>query len=387
MKVADVRAHYLRADLDTPFGWSVHATSVRQSLLVEVLTDDGLIGWGESGSGTLPAAGAHFIEEVLRPLVIGADPADLAALVQRVATTFDRAGWDVGGFGWQAWSGVEVALWDLVGKATGWPVWKLLGGRVRDRVQAYATGLYYYPAAADPTGAREREAAGYVDEGFRAMKAKVGGLSPAEDVHEMERIRGAIGPDVTLMVDANGAYDARTAIHLGHELERLGVAWFEEPVARGDLAGYEEVREALALPITGGEHLGGVDAFREMVRRRAVDILQPDVANCGGLGEARRIGGLAQAFHVRVFPHVWGTPVAVAAGLHFVATLPPAPVTVRPTPLAQEPVFEFDRSPHPIRDALALPELQPTEGWLTVPDAPGLGVEVDRDVIRHYAAG
>ena len=163
------------------------------------------------------------------------------------------------------------------------------------------------------------------------------------------------------------------------------MAWFEEPVARGDLAGYEEVRRTVALPVAGGEHLGGLGAFRDMVGRRAVDILQPDVANCGGLAEARRIAALAQAHHVRVFPHVWGTPVAVAAALHFVATLPSVPATVRPTPLAQDPVFEFDHSPHPIRDAMATADLAPVDGWLTVPQRPGLGVEVDRAVLERFS--
>jgi D-galactarolactone cycloisomerase len=385
VRVTAVRAHALRADLPGPFGWSLHATTIRQALLVEVVTDDGLVGWGEAGSGTLPAAGARFVEDVLGPLVAGLDPFELAEVRRRVGTTFDRAGWEFGGFASQAFSGVEVALWDLMGKASGRPVWSLLGGRVRDRVQAYATGLYYYPAAGDGTAEREREATGYVERGYRAMKMKVGGLSPAEDVREVERIRAAVGPDVALMVDANGAYDARTAIALGHELERLGVAWLEEPVARGDLAGYEEVRRALGLPVAGGEHLGGLGAFRAMVSRRAVDILQPDVANCGGLAEATRIATLAQAFHVRVFPHVWGTPPAVAAALHFVATLPPSPVTMHPAPLAQDPVFEFDHSPHPVRDAMAQPELQPVDGWLAVPEGPGLGVEVDSSVLERFA--
>jgi D-galactarolactone cycloisomerase len=139
------------------------------------------------------------------------------------------------------------------------------------------------------------------------------------------------------------------------------------------------------MPITGGEHLGSLDAFREYVSRRAVDVLQPDVANCGGLGGARRIAALARAFHVRVFPHVWGTPVAVAAGLHFAATLPSTPPTVTPTPLAQEPLFEFDSTPHPIRDAMLTDALRPKDGWLAVPDGPGLGVEVDPDAVRHFA--
>ena len=384
-RIRDVRAHYLRAELAEPFGWSVYTTPVRQALLVEVETQDGLVGWGESGSGTLPSTGKRLVEEVLRPLAIGEDAFNLNRLWQKAQATFDRAGWG-GGLATQALSGLEVALWDLMGKVTGRPVCQLLGGRVRERVQAYATGLYYYPGASNASARREEEAREYVERGYGAMKMKVGGLGVCDDIREVERIRRAIGEDVALMVDANGAYDSATASQVGRELDRLGVAWFEEPVQRGDLEGYLAVKSAVSTPLAGGEHLGSLDAFRELVRRRAIDILQPDVANAGGLSEARRIAALAQAFHIRVFPHVWGTPLAVAAGLHFAATLPSMPPTVTPTSLAQEPVFEFDSTPHPIRDALMTDSLRPRAGWLTVPEAPGLGVEIDPSVIRRFSA-
>lgn len=383
-RIVEVKAHYLRAELAAPFGWSVYMTPIRQALLVEVRTDDGLIGWGESGSGTLSRAGAVFVEDVLAPLAVGEDPFNLDRIAQKVSATLDRAGW-TGDFGVQAWSGLEVALWDVMGKAVGRPVSQLLGGRVRDRVMAYATGLYYVPTASDPTAARQEEARGYVATGYQAMKMKVGGLEPGDDLREVAGIRKAIGDDILLMADANCAYDSRTAMMVGRHLAELGLAWFEEPVQRGDLEGYLEVKRALSISITGGEHLGGLDAFREYVSRRVVDVLQPDVANCGGLSASRRIAALAQAFHVRVFPHVWGTPVAVAAGLHFAATLPSTPPTMTPTPLAQEPLFEFDSTPHPIRDAMSTDALRPKDGWLTVPDGPGLGVEVDPDVLRHFA--
>jgi D-galactarolactone cycloisomerase len=382
--VAAVKAHYLRAELDRPFGWSVFNTPIRQALLIEVRTDDGLVGWGESGSGTLSRAGAVFVEDVLAPLAVGMDPFDLDAIAQRVDSTLDRAGW-TGDFGVQCWSGLEVALWDVMGKSVGRPVSQLLGGRVRDRILAYATGLYYVPTAADPTRVRQEEARGYVERGYRAMKMKIGGLTPGEDIQEVAGIRKTIGDNVLLMADANGAYDSRTAIQVGRGLQALGLAWFEEPVRRGDIDGYLDVRRVLQLPITGGEHLGSLDAFREYVSRRLVDVLQPDVANCGGLSGARRIAALAQAFHVRVYPHVWGTPVAVAAGLHFAATLPSTPPTVTPTPLAQEPLFEFDSTPHPIRDAMLTDALRPRGGWLAIPDGPGLGVEVDPDVLTRFA--
>jgi D-galactarolactone cycloisomerase len=383
-RITAVRAHYLRAELAEPFGWSVYTTPIRQALLVEVRTDDGIVGWGEGGSGTLPRAGAVFVEDVLAPLAIGMDPFDLDAIGQKVDSTLDRAGW-TGDFAVQCWSGLEVALWDVMGKAVGRPVSQLLGGRVRERIMAYATGLYYAPTARDPSRARQEEARGYVERGYRAMKMKVGGLTPGEDIQEVAGIRKLIGDNVLLMADANGAYDSRTAIQIGRGLQALGCAWFEEPVRRGDLEGYHDVRRVLQLPITGGEHLGSLDAFREYVARRVVDILQPDVANCGGLSAARKIAALAQAFHVRVFPHVWGTPVAIAAGLHLAATLPSTPPTVTPTPLAQEPLFEFDSTPHPIRDAMLTDALRPQQGWLAIPSGPGLGVEVDPDVLAKFA--
>lgn len=385
MRVTRVRAHHLRAEIAQPFGWSLYTTPIRQALLVEVRTDDGLVGWGESGSGTLPSSAAAFVDEVLRPLVVGADPFDLAGIRQRVHAAYDRAGWTAGGFGSQAFSGLEVALWDLMGQAVGRPVCDLLGGRARDRVAAYATGLYYRPRDSGDQGARLEEAVGYVEAGFRAMKMKIGGLPPGEDVAEVGRLREVVGGDVSLMVDANGAYDAATAIAVGRQLEGLGVAWLEEPVARHDLDGYRMVRQALGIPVTGGEHLGSIEAFRDAFLREALDVAQPDVANCGGLTAAREVAALARAFHVRVFPHVWGTPVAVAAGLHFVATLPSTPATEYPTPLVQDPVFEFDSTPHPIREAMMSPALQPQRGWLSVPTAPGLGVTVDPEVVARFA--
>jgi D-galactarolactone cycloisomerase len=385
-RIQEIQAHYLRAELPEPFGWSMYTTAIRQAVLVKVTTDDGLVGWGESGSGTLPYAGAVFIRDVLAPLAVGEDPFDLARIGQRVRATLDCAGWS-GDFGVQAWSGLEVALWDIMGKAVGRPVCQLLGGRVREQVMAYATGLYYQPTAPDPSAARREEAEGYVAAGFHAMKMKVGGLAPEDDLQEVAGIRESIGEEILLMADANGAYDSRTASLVGLGLEEQGIAWFEEPVQRGDLQGYAEVRRALRVPITGGEHLGSLDAFRAYVSQPAVDILQPDIANCGGLSAAQRIAALAQAFHVRVYPHVWGTPIAVAAALHLAATLPSMPPTMTPMPLAQEPLFEFDSTPHPIRDAMLTDDLRPHDGWLTIPPGPGLGVEVDPSVIERFSVG
>jgi galactonate dehydratase len=199
-------------------------------------------------------------------------------------------------------------------------------------------------------------------------------------------VREAVGPEVDLMVDLHARTLPPMAIQYCRAFEPYGLLFFEEPCPTEDIEATAQVTRQSRIPIATGERLVGRHQFRELFEKRACHVIQPDLSHCGGLGAARRIAALARAFHIRVFPHVWGTPVAVAAGLHFAATLPSMPTTMTPTPLAQEPLFEFDSTPHPIRDAMSTAALRPKDGWLTVPDGPGLGVEVDVGVVRHFAA-
>jgi D-galactarolactone cycloisomerase len=217
--------------------------------------------------------------------------------------------------------------------------------------------------------------------GFGAIKLKLGfGLD--DDARLCETVRRAVGPTIRIMVDANHAYDALGAIRLGKLIEPYDIAWFEEPVPPEDLAGYREVKAALAIPIAGGEAEFTRWGFRPLITERLVDILQPDLAAAGGISETKKIADMANAFGVRVNPHVWGTAVALAASLQLIATLPHNPPGLHPI----EPLLEFDQSEHPIRMAVVREPIVQKDGWVEIPGRPGLGIEIDRDALAKYRA-
>jgi D-galactarolactone cycloisomerase len=222
--------------------------------------------------------------------------------------------------------------------------------------------------------ARERAAAG-----FRAIKLKLGfGIEP--DIRLCRAVRKAVGDGLAIMVDANHAYDATAAIRVGRAIEELDIAWFEEPVAPEDIAGYRQVKAALKIPIAGGEAEFTRWGFRPVLVDRAIDILQPDVCAAGGLSECKKIADMANAFGVRCNPHVWGTGVTLAASLQLIATLPHNPPGLHPI----EPLLEFDQSEHPIRMAVLERPIVQRDGWVEIPSGPGLGVEIDRDAVERF---
>jgi D-galactarolactone cycloisomerase len=363
----------LEAPLDEPFGYAQEWVTTRTALLVRIEASDGTVGWGECWG---PIAGTReTVERLFAPHLEGESPDAVERLSEDLR--------DRGRAAYQsivplpALSGVDLALWDLAGKRAGVPVSRLLGGARRDAIRAYATG-HYFRHDAD----LDEQYAGIVAEAeanagaLGAVKAKIGlqllGYGPEEDVELVRRIRQAVGDDVTLMVDANYAYDAGTARTVGRALDELDVYWFEEPVPPEDVAGYAALRDALDVRVAGGECHTPWE-FRHLFERGGLDVAQPDVCNVGGLTAARRVAAMAREFGVPVVPHVWGTPVAIAASLHLVATLP------------GEPWLEFDRSANPLREELAGTPFTPdADGRLAVPDGPGLGVEIDPAALERY---
>jgi D-galactarolactone cycloisomerase len=196
-------------------------------------------------------------------------------------------------------------------------------------------------------------------------------------------VRAAIGRDVALMVDANHAYDAVAAIRLGRMIEELDIGWFEEPVLPEDIAGYRAVKAAITIPVAGGECEFTRFGFRDLLASRAIDIVQPDTCAAGGLSECKKIADMAEAFSVRYNPHVWGTGIALAASLQLLAVLP----SHTPTSLAPvEPMLEFDRTEHPIRQSILVTPIEHIGGVVRVPEGPGLGIEVDRKALARFAA-
>jgi D-galactarolactone cycloisomerase len=375
VKIASVETFDLRCDIEPSFGWSQGWVDQRATTLVKITTEDGLVGWGEG-------AAASLIDELLAPLIIGGDPMQRGGLWERMFHALYNANIFVGLAG-SALSAIDIALWDLAGKATGLPAHALLGGKVRDRVAVYATGLYY--TEGEFPDRLLDEARSYVEQGFTGMKTKVGGLTVEEDVRRVRALREAIGPEVRLMVDANEAYNATTAIRIGHKLAELDLMWFEEPVNAQDVEAYLQVKDALPMAIAGGENLRTRFEFKDYLARRAYDIAQPDIMHCGGITEMARICAMANAHGVQVNPHVWGSPIMIAATLHLTATLPPCPTARDPQPYAQEPVMEFDRTPSAIRQQVCAEPFDQRDSYIRVPEGPGLGIEVDEYVVRDLS--
>ena len=375
MKITGIETFHLSSPLERPFGWSQGWIDHRSVNLVKVSTDEGIVGWGEG-------AGVDVIEGMLAPALIGQDPTNRIGLWQRMFHILYNGNTTVG-LGGSAISAVDTALWDIAGRALGQPIYNLLGGKVRDRVAVYATGLYYTEGEF-PTRLLD-EARGYVEAGFMGMKTKVGGLPMDEDVKRVAALRDAIGPDVKLMVDANQAYNATSAIRIGRRLEEYDLVWFEEPVNAQDVEGYLQVKSALPMAIAGGENLRTRYEFSQFLARRAYDIAQPDVVNVGGVTEMRNVAMTANTHGIQVNPHVWGSPVMIAASLHVAATLPPCPPSGTPEPFVQEPVMEFDRTPSAIRESLMESPFDQVDGYLAVPEGPGLGIEIDEDAVRRLA--
>jgi D-galactarolactone cycloisomerase len=375
MKITKVRPHVLEARLSQPFAYSRARYTTRTTMVVEIETDVGLVGWGECyGPAMINAA----VVESLSTLLIGQDPMRGEWIWREIYSRYRDHGQK--GSIIQGLSGIDIALWDLKGKFLGQPIHRLMGGPLRSEVRAYATGLYRRDEGRPDLYLAE-EAAGYASEGFNAVKLKVG-FGVAEDARVTKAIRDAIGPTVGLLIDANHAYDAVSAIQLGRKIEELDIGWFEEPVPPEDVAGHRQVREALTIPIASGECEFTRFGFRDLITTRAVDIVQPDTCSAGGLSECKKIADFAETYNLRYAPHVWGSGIALAAALQLLAVIPSfTPQSLNPV----EPMLEFDRTEHPIRQALLLAPIEHRNGIVQVPDGPGLGIEIDRTVLKRFA--
>ena len=379
MKITDVKTYVLEAMLgENGFGWSQRVTDRRQTVICEISTDEGIQGLGEAFYFGGPAKiAASLIEDALGPLIVGRDPLDNAVIWDFLYNWTRDQG--MKGVTISALSAVDIALWDIKGKALGVPVYTLLGGAYRDQARAYATGLYEPQNVPVVVDALVEEAQGYKASGFSGMKLKVG-YGIKKDLEYIEAIRKAIGDELYLMVDANHAYNASEAIRLAREMEPFDIFWFEEPVPPEDLEGYLEIKRNTRIFIAGGECEYTRYGFRDLINRRVVDILQPDLCACGGFTEMMKIIAMASAENLPVMPHVWGTNVGLAASLQLFAALPHFPERRFP----MDPFFEYDRSPNPLRDGVTLEKFEMDKGHLLIPDRAGLGVNLDMDFIKQY---
>jgi D-galactarolactone cycloisomerase len=374
MKIREIAIYLTECDVKNVFAYSRSWMPKRGGTLVEIITEDGIVGWGEAfGPGRMSAGALQLI----KPLLIGADGMNTEKIWNDIYGRFREHGQK--GPLIDALSAIDIALWDIKGKYLNLPIHRLLGGPIRTKVPVYASGLFHR-ADKNPEDYLAEEAGGYISAGYKAVKLKVG-FGIESDIKAVKAVRQAIGPAPQLMIDANEAYDARNAITLGRKLETFDIAWFEEPVPPENLEGYLAVKNSQPIPVAGGEAEFTRYGFREILVRGAMDILQPDICAAGGFSECKKIVDMAHCFGIRVNPHTWGTPIAIAASLQLLAVLPDNPPSLYPI----QPMLEYDLTEHGIREAMMTDSLRPTGGMIDVPNGPGLGIEVDREIIQRFA--
>jgi L-alanine-DL-glutamate epimerase-like enolase superfamily enzyme len=352
--------------------------------ILRIETDSGIIGWGEgknaAGSAGSYSALVHLLNHEFGPRLIGRDPSEITPIWEDLYNGV-RAGAAAArghplpelsrrGLTMAAISAVDIALWDIRGKALDQPIWALLGGRKAARLPAYASGGW-----ADAAGIGD-QLQSYIDAGgFRAVKMRVGSMDhrPQVSAERVKAARKAIGPDVELMVDAHGTYTVAEAKRFATLVADCDLAWFEEPVSADDRAGLAEFRSWTSIPVALGESECTRFDFAALVAARAVDILQPDPAFCGGLTETMRIATLASSFNLRLAPHLWAGAPCFFAGLHVLAASPAGFIV------------EFSLGANPMIHNLSRAPVQVHNGTIAVPDGPGLGLEMDIDMIARYA--
>ena len=344
----------------------------RTSTLIRVESTSGMVGWGEAFGP--PQTIATLISELLSDIIVGMDPFKVESLCEKNYAGLYHFG--SSGLIQSAISGVDIALWDLLGRELGQPIAQLLGGFERTEVTPYASTMYITNWGQDPVEPVEAAA----KEGFTAAKIKIGrGLD--DDVERVHTARKVLGDDATLMVDFNGNYRPKQAITVAKEIAPFDVYWLEEPVPPENHSGYREVSAAVDIPVAAGEAAYARFDFADLIQERTIDIAQPDVCKCGGLSEARFIGKLATMENVQVSPHVWTGAVGIAASLQYAATIPSYPHS---TNIPEPFYFEFDRAENGLRTDLLNEPFDPTDGTLEIPDSPGLGVEIDERALNKY---
>lgn len=388
MKITEVSTVRLRYPMEIPMADAIHYMPERPLLIVQVHSDAGITGMGEVAAygGDLESMEA-LVLGVLKPIVVGQDPFAVERLWQQMATRPHQRG--SRGMLMMAISGVDVALWDIIGQAVKTPLYRLLGG-FRDELTAYASAGFY--AGGKDAAALAEEVAGYAERGFEWVKIKVGrnpdllwnplhqmdargyaAVTFEEDIERVRAAREAIGRRVKLAIDANNAWSPSEALRFMEAIGPDQVAWLEEPVATENRRGSTEVAQALSTPVAGYETETGLAGFRDLILSSAVDIVQPDVIWTGGITPCRKIAAFAEAFNLPVVPHVFSSALSTIANMHFIASIP------------NGGLLEFDQNPNPLRSQLfEEPIVVDARGKVAMPDEPGLGVRLSQETIDRY---
>ena len=370
MKIAEVRAFPVGVELEQPLRWGAMEVNVKGGIIVQVSTDEGLVGIGEAGfSAEYFSTVGPIVNERLAPLLIGKDPTQIANIWEIMYSATHM--WGRRGVETYALSGVDIALWDLLGKIANQPIYKLLGAD-KTSVRAYFAPSLKGPEEIVP------ECVKAVEDGYTALKIRVGmGLETDEAI--VSGVRKAVGDSVELMVDANMAYDRRTALKMAHVFEQLGVKWLEEPIRSRSLSQYIQEHRWLAervdLQLSGGESLLTRYEYIDLLEPRAFDILQPDCVSVGGISEAKKVADMASAWNINCVPHIAcssGIGVGLAAGLQLILSC------------SNATLIEYDAYGGPGWDGLLKEPIRIKDGYVSAPESPGLGIELAVDAEEKY---
>ncbi|WP_306120134.1 MULTISPECIES: mandelate racemase/muconate lactonizing enzyme family protein [unclassified Roseitalea] len=355
------------------YGMSKALATGRQSTLVVLALEDGTTGFGEAWG---PPDFNQAYLSLLSGYLVGADVLDIEHVYDCILARHYH-------FGLQnammtAISGIDIAAKDAAGKALGVPVCRLVGGRNLDRVPIYASGGYLTET---PQADYAPQIEAMAEAGHRHVKIKIG-LSPQSDAQRLATARRILGEDVEILVDINTNYTFDIARQAIDAMRPYRPGWVEEPLAPRDYDGLARLHAVAGVPIATGEALFTVHDFRPIAEAGSADVLQPDLSLCGGFWQGRKIAELAHANHLRISPHVWGGAVGLAAALHYVSALSVYPHAHNvPKPV----LLEYDLGENPLREDLLKTPLAPEEGTIAVPDAPGLGIEIDMDAVERHA--
>ncbi len=371
MRIARLETYVLEARLERPIQFGVGPYSAFTATLVELTTDDGLVGIGECIARKAPRVTDRVVRDLLWPVVEGRDPQDAGGIWDDMFRQL-RAWGHYRGFVQEAMSGVDQAIWDILAQSRGVPVYKALAGAGRDRVPVYASSVYI--ADLDTMLRETRE---QVEKGHSAIKMKVGRTAELGgllmDIESVRVVRAAAGPNVEIGIDVNSAYDAATAIRFCRAVEDQDISFLEEPVYPDDIDGYEQIRRHTSIPLAGGESEFGIFGFRELLARRALDIVQPDIARIGGFTAAMRLGALVHAHNVRYAPHTgFSCGVAQLSSIHLAAAVPNLWK-------AEEMYIENE-----LAEIFTEPLPKAKKGVVDVPQGPGLGLALDKKKIAKY---
>jgi L-alanine-DL-glutamate epimerase-like enolase superfamily enzyme len=362
MRIAEIEVLnlYMEYPERRGFRYAGGLVTSRVSTIVRVYTEDGASGLGASYA--YPDIVRIIIEKNLRPHLLGSDARDVEALWDKMYTLTRWYGRK--GVAMSALGALDTAFWDLRAKSLGKPLYAVLGGE-RDTVPAYASGLFWQSDIRE----LEKEAARHRSRGFRRVKTRLG-HSEEYDIAALEAIRRGVGLDGGILVDGSHRYSLETAEKLGSALDTQNVFWFEEPFPPEDLDSYVALRPKLSTLLAAGENDFGVQGFRELLRAGAIGVAQPDACRAGGISECVRIARMASDFGVKIGTHTWSDAVALMANAHFVAAMPNG-LTV-----------EVDQTGNPFIEELLTEPLRIADGLLHLPDAPGLGIELNQTALR-----